>query len=136
MDACDRTGIAEVCVGCVLVLAATASAAWATDRASEWNSVDTVTVALACVTVVLTVLAIGVAVLAWFGWNHFKGVAEKVATEIATKKAEEVATKRAEEVAEPIAARVAETVAREGRPTPGDYGAAAATEEGGLDASR
>lgn len=120
----DADGVAQLVAAALAIWASTGSVAWAIDASGDWNRVDTLTVVLACVTVVLTVLGIIIAVLALWGYRHFREIATDTAREVAGP----IAAKIAKEVAEPIAARAAEEITRQGGGT-GDYGAAAAAEE-------
>ena len=126
MDARDRDGVTQVAMVCAAVWASTGSSAWAAETAADgWDRVDTLTLVLACITVLLTVLAIGIGGLAIWGFQHFREIARVTAEEVAKPIAERIAR----EVAEPVAGRVAEGMAKQGS-SQGDYGTAAAEGNG------
>ena len=96
-----------------------------------WTPADLVTILLTAVTVVLAALAIGIGILAVWGYTTLRTGAIRVAE----KAANETAARVARETAEPVAARVAEQTASAvaGRSPAGDEIAEVA---GGNDAGR
>jgi hypothetical protein len=121
--------------GVVLIISTVAfPLGWAMAKVPTWDQVDTLTVVLAALGGIITVLGIVIAIAAFWGYASVrqaaidkaeakaKAVARKVAIETAMKRAEEVATRAIDD-------RFSRLVDQSGSSP--DYGAAAGSSDNG-----